>query len=79
MYSGFDVYLADTAGLLLREGELDGYTELMDHETYGPRMRHATRCFAGRSCVEYPFERAPLYAELCPEPGGAGPAGRAAR
>ncbi|PIM67193.1 hypothetical protein CTU88_40110 [Streptomyces sp. JV178] len=77
MYPGFDVYLADTAGLLPREGERKGYTELMDHETYGPRMRrHATRCFAGRSCVEYPFECAPVYAELCPEPDGEGPAER---
>ncbi|MER5769132.1 hypothetical protein [Streptomyces sp. NPDC001985] len=64
MYPGLDVHLADTAGLLGR-GEPRGYTELIDHALYGPRMRrHAAQCFAGDAWVQYPFEHAPVYAEL---------------
>lgn len=69
MYPGFDVYLADTADLL-GLGERETYSDLIDHETYGPRMRrHAAQCFAGEACVEYPFESARVYAELRPGPG----------
>ncbi|MFE2045053.1 hypothetical protein ACFXAZ_29900 [Streptomyces sp. NPDC059477] len=77
MYPGFDVYLADTAGLL-DTGERGGYSDLIRHHTYGPRMRrHAARCFAGADCVEYPFECTPLYARLHPAaaPGRAGGGG----
>ncbi|WP_230196073.1 hypothetical protein [Streptomyces coriariae] len=66
MYPGFDVYLADTAGLL-ELGERQTYTDLVDHATYGPRMRrHAVQCLAGETCVEYPFEFTPVYEELHP-------------
>ncbi|MET8981068.1 hypothetical protein ABZX85_36250 [Streptomyces sp. NPDC004539] len=69
MYPGFDVYLADTAGLL-ELGKRRTYTDLIDHGTYGPRMRHhAVRCFAGEACVEYPFEFAPVYEQLYPGQG----------
>lgn len=69
MYPGFDVYLADTAGLL-RQAETRGYTDLVDDEIYGPRMRqHATRCFAGDAYVEFPFESTPVYARLRSRPG----------
>lgn len=69
MYPGFDVYLADTAGLL-GPGARETYTDLIHHGTYGPRMRrHAAQCFAGESCVQYPFEFAPVYKQLGPEPG----------
>ncbi|OQR63953.1 hypothetical protein B6E66_11450 [Streptomyces maremycinicus] len=72
MYPGFDVYLADTAGLVARADEERGYTALFGDGTYGPRLRgHAARCFAGEECVEFPFESARVYAELGPEPGRA--------
>ncbi|MFD3307425.1 hypothetical protein [Streptomyces sp. NPDC058694] len=71
MYPGFDVYLADTAGLL-ELGERHTYTDLIEHSTYGPRMRrHATQCFAGETCVEYPFEFAAVYEQLYPGQGQA--------
>ncbi|MCF1592930.1 hypothetical protein [Streptomyces muensis] len=67
MYPGFDVHLADTAGLL-DLGKRQTYTDLIDHGTYGPRMRrHAAQCFAGETGVEYPFEFTPLFAQLYPE------------
>ncbi|MFJ9432404.1 hypothetical protein ACIRQY_22470 [Streptomyces sp. NPDC101490] len=54
MYPGFDVYAADTAGLLgLPFGT---YSELADDRTYGPRMRHhAIHCFAGEREAQFPF------------------------
>ncbi|EGX58112.1 hypothetical protein SZN_19350 [Streptomyces zinciresistens K42] len=59
MYPGFDVWLADTAGVV-DLGRRETYTDLMGHPSYGPRMReHAARCFAGESGVQYPFESAP--------------------
>ncbi|MFI1052702.1 hypothetical protein [Streptomyces griseoruber] len=67
MYPGFDVYLADTAGLLDLGGRKT-YTDLIDHAVYGPRMRrHAAQCFAGEACVEYPFEFTAAFAQLHPE------------
>ncbi|MFD5088114.1 hypothetical protein ACFWOG_36530 [Kitasatospora sp. NPDC058406] len=46
MYPGLDVYLADTAGLITLRGE--GYSDLADDRTYGPRMReHARHAFGG--------------------------------
>ncbi|KPI32746.1 hypothetical protein OV320_1957 [Actinobacteria bacterium OV320] len=79
MYPGFDVYLADTAGLL-ELGERQTYTDLIDHATYGPRMRrHAVQCFAGETCVEYPFEFAPVYEQLHPGQGQVAGRGRASR
>ncbi|GKQ41936.1 hypothetical protein ALMP_84480 [Streptomyces sp. A012304] len=67
MYPGFDVYLADTAGLL-DLGKRQTYTDLIDDATYGPRMRgHAARCFVGEACVQYLFECEPLFAQLYPE------------
>lgn len=67
MYPGFDVYLADTAGLL-ELGKRETYSDLIHHATYGPRMRrHADRCFAGETCVEYPFEFTAAFARLHPE------------
>ncbi|MET9088110.1 hypothetical protein ABZX77_40570 [Streptomyces sp. NPDC004237] len=73
MYPGFDVYLADTAGLL-DLGERKTYSDLIGDRTYGPRMRrHAARCFAGESCVEYPFEFTRLFAQLYPEKALHGP------
>ncbi|MFJ4774671.1 hypothetical protein ACIP88_37170 [Streptomyces uncialis] len=66
MYPGFDVYLADLAGLVPHDEPL-GYTELIDHEVHGPRMRqHAERCFAGDAYVEFPFESTAAYARLRP-------------
>ncbi|MFH8693790.1 hypothetical protein [Streptomyces chartreusis] len=66
MYPGFDIYLADTAGLL-GLGERETYTDLIHHGTYGPRMRrHAAQCFAGESCVQYPFEFTPVYKRSAP-------------
>jgi len=53
MYPGFDVYLADTADIL-SPGERRSYTDLIGHETYGPRMRrHAAQCFAGRAMCSF--------------------------
>ncbi|GAA2624719.1 hypothetical protein GCM10010399_65130 [Dactylosporangium fulvum] len=47
MYPGFDVYLADTAGLLDDEHRV-GYSALAADRRYGPRMReHARNVFAG--------------------------------
>ncbi|MFC8242183.1 hypothetical protein [Streptomyces chartreusis] len=69
MYPGFDVYLADAA-VLLGLGERETYPDLIHHGTYGPRMRrHAAQCFAGESCVQYPFEFAPVYKQLRLEQG----------
>lgn len=54
MYPGFDVYLADTAGVLSLE--FPTYTALVRDPVYGSRMRHhATHCFGGGTCAEYPF------------------------
>ncbi|MGW2047706.1 hypothetical protein ACWCPF_21360 [Streptomyces sp. NPDC001858] len=79
MYPGFDVYLADTADLL-GLGERQTYTDLIGHGSYGPRMRrHAAQCFAGESCVQYPFESARVYAQLCPEPEQAAARGDTSR
>jgi hypothetical protein len=48
----FDVYLADTFGLIGR------YDSLVDHPVYGVRMRqHAQRWFAGHTSSEYPWPR----------------------
>ncbi|MCM2394112.1 hypothetical protein [Streptomyces albipurpureus] len=72
MYPGFDVYLADTVNLLGR-GDPRDYTELIDHQIYGHRMRgHASHCFAGDVCVEFPFESTPVYAQLRSRPDEAG-------
>jgi hypothetical protein len=58
MYPGFDVYLADTFGLLPAPTE-DGYGFLMDDPVYGDRMReHARHWFGGEGCAEYPFRGA---------------------
>ncbi len=54
MYPGFDVYLADTAGLL--RTEFPTYTALFDHAIYSSRMRqHAGHWFAGEAYAEFPF------------------------
>ncbi|MGK8523975.1 hypothetical protein ACRS6B_21575 [Nocardia asteroides] len=54
MYPGFDVYAAETAGLV--HCEFETYTDLARHPVYGRRMReHAVRRFAGQLCAEYPF------------------------
>ncbi|MFG3190762.1 hypothetical protein [Streptomyces omiyaensis] len=54
MYPGFDVYLADTAGLVDRDR--GSYTSLLRHADHAPRMRHhAARCLDGREYVQYPF------------------------
>ncbi|MEV6928331.1 hypothetical protein AB0M46_28120 [Dactylosporangium sp. NPDC051485] len=46
MYPGFDVYLADTAGVLgVERGP--GYSSLGSDRTYGPRMREHARNFFG--------------------------------
>ncbi len=64
MYPGFDVYLADTAGLL-DLGRRKTYTDLIGHGTYGRRMRrHAAQCLAGRAEIQYPFDFEPVYLEL---------------
>ncbi|MGW4893319.1 hypothetical protein ACWEQL_13810 [Kitasatospora sp. NPDC004240] len=56
MYPGLDVYLADTAGLITRDGE--GYSCLAEDRTYGARMRvHAKNYLAGElyeECLEWP-------------------------
>jgi hypothetical protein len=55
MYPGFDVYLADTIGLLAPASR-DGYGFLMDDATYGSRMHeHARHWFGGHGSAEYPF------------------------
>ncbi|WP_406194365.1 hypothetical protein OH807_05025 [Kitasatospora sp. NBC_01560] len=55
MYPGLDVYLADTAGLIVRRGT--GYSALAQDAVYGPRMRtHARNAFDGQ-----------LYEECLPE------------
>ncbi|MEV7283433.1 hypothetical protein AB0O01_02490 [Streptomyces sp. NPDC093252] len=67
MYPGFDIYVADTAGLA-DLGKRRTYSSLLDHPVHGPRMRrHAAQVFAGESCVEYPFEFSRLHARLHPE------------
>ncbi|QDY77932.1 hypothetical protein [Streptomyces qinzhouensis] len=54
MYPGFDVYTADTAGLLGLG--FSTYSSLIDHGTYGPRMRHhAHHCFDGEPESQFPF------------------------
>ncbi|MER8185979.1 hypothetical protein [Kitasatospora sp. NPDC094015] len=58
MYPGFDVYLADTAGLIGRSGS--GYSALAADPRYGERMRaHARHAFpAGgmaEECLDLPF------------------------
>ncbi|MGV9311062.1 hypothetical protein ACWDR0_02560 [Streptomyces sp. NPDC003691] len=54
MYPGFDVYAADTAGLLGIEFET--YSALADDRVYGPRMRrHAAHCFDGEREAQFPF------------------------
>ncbi|WP_246124112.1 hypothetical protein [Nocardia bhagyanarayanae] len=54
MYPGFDVYLADTAGLI--RTEFPTYTALFDHAVYSRRMRqHARSWFAGEAYAEFPF------------------------
>ncbi|MYS87458.1 hypothetical protein GTZ85_46450 [Streptomyces sp. SID5474] len=54
MYPGFDVYVAHTAGLV--EYDFPTYTAMVDHPTYGPRMReHSVTRFAGKDYAEYPF------------------------
>lgn len=54
VYPGFDVCLADTAGLIRRDP--GGYTTLIHHDVYGPWMRwHATHLFAGDHWAEFPF------------------------
>lgn len=53
MYPGFDVYLADTAGLIA--GPEGSYTALASDSTYGPRMRtHARQVFGGRYGSTFP-------------------------
>lgn len=54
MYPGFDVYVAEAAGLV--RCEFDTYTALAADPVYGPRLReHAAHRFAGDLCDEYPF------------------------
>lgn len=54
-YPGFDVYLADFAGLLDFEG--DDYTALPQDPVYGPRVReHADRYFCGLDAFELGVE-----------------------
>ncbi|MBH0779889.1 hypothetical protein [Nocardia bovistercoris] len=54
MYPGFDVYLADTAGLV--EFDFHTYTALAAHPAHADRMReHAAHFFGGDVCAEWPF------------------------
>ncbi|MDX3452012.1 hypothetical protein PV396_08625 [Streptomyces sp. ME02-8801-2C] len=47
---------------------IPGGSDLIDRPTYGTRMRrHAGQCFAGETCVEYPFAFTRLFAPLHPE------------
>ncbi|MFJ1705938.1 hypothetical protein [Kitasatospora sp. NPDC088346] len=51
MYPGFDVYLADTAGLITRRGS--GYSALAADHRYGARMHlHARHAFGGAMAEE---------------------------
>ncbi|WP_326558545.1 hypothetical protein [Micromonospora sp. NBC_01796] len=70
MYPGFDVYLADTAGLItMPEG---GYTALATDPTYGPRMRtHARHAFDGRYGSTFPE---PPFDDTVFDDTGTGPA-----
>lgn len=53
MYPGFDVYLADTAGVIRRPS--GGYSTLAADPTYGPRMRtHARHAFGGEYGATFP-------------------------
>ncbi|MGX2998756.1 hypothetical protein JNUCC64_31565 [Streptomyces sp. JNUCC 64] len=54
MYPGFDVYAADTAGLL--GFAFETYSGLIGHPVYGRRMReHARHCFDGVPEAQFPF------------------------
>ena len=60
MYPGFDVYLADTFGVLAEiapdEDEESGYDRLVGSPVYGARMRQqAQNWFGGRTYAEYPW------------------------
>ncbi|WP_018680960.1 hypothetical protein [Actinokineospora enzanensis] len=55
MYPGFDVYLAETAGLL--KLEFESYTSLAEDPRYLRRMhQHGKNYFGGDVCYEYPFD-----------------------
>ncbi|MEO3974641.1 hypothetical protein [Streptomyces sp. CAU 1734] len=55
MYPGFDVYAADTAGVLDLDFEV--YSALTDDPVYGRRMRrHAVHCFGGEREAQFPFD-----------------------
>ncbi|MFJ3791283.1 hypothetical protein [Kitasatospora sp. NPDC090091] len=52
MYPGFDVYLADLAGVI--DLDFDTYTGLVDHPEYGPRMQeHAENTGLGPDGLEF--------------------------
>jgi hypothetical protein len=59
LYPGFDVYLADTAGLVEHSyprDEFESYSKLMKHPTYGARMAtHARQILDGETHLTYPF------------------------
>lgn len=53
MYPGFDVYLADTAGVINKPS--GGYSTLAADATYGSRMRtHARHAFRGEYAATFP-------------------------
>ncbi|WP_051386369.1 hypothetical protein [Actinokineospora inagensis] len=53
MFPGFDVYVAEAAGLLTFD--FDTYTAIENNPVYRPRVRHHTHLFAGETYAEYPF------------------------
>lgn len=54
MFPGFDVYVAEAAGLI--GVEFDTYTALAGDPVYGRRVReHAARRFGGELDAQYPF------------------------
>jgi hypothetical protein len=53
MYPGFDVYLAETTGVV--DVEFSDYTALADDPAYGSRMRtHGRQLFGGPLCHRWP-------------------------
>ncbi|MFJ9605948.1 hypothetical protein ACIRS1_06265 [Kitasatospora sp. NPDC101176] len=60
MYPGLDVYLADTAGLLVRGADGEGYSALAADPVYGGRMReHARHYLDGElseECLDRPAD-----------------------
>jgi len=48
MYPGFDVFLADSAGMVATSDDDDEYSHLAEHPDFAARMAtHAAQCFGG--------------------------------